>query len=235
MGVVRLNGVVLNPSGTQITNVVRPIPSMDASFVDVGGDGELLKSAALRNPTIEFDIWLLGTTSTERRDQIRELSKKLAIKKARSLKFSDDGTKYYWVVRDGDIVPQEFIDSAVMHVRLKSIYPWMVDEYQYFSSDEAFVPDGNYPGAIELRSPADITVDSNNQFAFGGLTFTLEDTAYRRLTEFNSEKRIAQFNGVNFAPYATNAWPTLTPGSSRTISVTKGSASLQFRYQPRWI
>ena len=239
MGVIRLNNQTLAPStgGFYITNLVRPLPTLDASFISGANDGEMLENAALRNPLIEFDIWMTGVTAAQRRQQIHDISKQLAVKSPTSLKFSDDSedNRYYKVVRQGDIVPQEYVDSAVIHVCFKSIYPWMLGDYQYFDIGESFTPKGNWPGLIELRASGSITPDSDKLFAFGGLTFVFDDTNSRTITDFNNEKRIAMFAGRYYAPTTNSTWPTVTPGTPKTISITKGSGSFKLRYEPRWI
>lgn len=241
MGVIKLGGVNLAPSngGYYISNVVRPLPSLEAEFRDGASDGETLENAALRNPLIEFDIWMTGSTGTQRREQIRELSKKLAVKSGTKLEFSDDDGKYYQVVRQGDVVPQEFIDSAVIHVAFKSLYPWMFGTTQTFSSGESFVPDGNYPGVIENSGYSDITSDSNGVIAFGGLTFnTGYADAVCRLSKYNTETRQSELsvNGTYLgAPNISGTWPSPRPGSSMTINITKGTGTIRFLYRPRWV
>lgn len=221
-----------------VENVVRPLPPMDTRMDALPGDGEVMVANSLRCPTVSFDVWVLGS-SARRRESLRRLSATLAAKERTRLAFSDDGGLYYHVVRTGALEPIEYIDSAMMHVELKSLHPWMfgkTTELDVGTSMSLFTPGGNYPGALELRSNSSITTDANGAFKMLGLTFGGLDasTAYT-LNVFNTETRQFRVGARYVAPALSGTWPVFTPGEYKQLQVTQGSGTVALKYTDRWL
>ena len=221
-----------------VENVARPLPPLDTRMDALPGDGEVLVANNLRCPTISFDVWVLGS-SLRRRESLRRLSAMLAAKERTRLAFSDDAGLYYHVVRTGPLEPVEYIDSAMMHVQLKSLHPWMLGKTTQVDATTAgstFTPGGNYPGALELRASSSITTDGDGRFGMLGLTFVeLDASTSYSLNVFNTETRQFRVGTRYVAPELSNTWPTLAPGAAKTLRVEKGSGTVQLKYTDRWL
>lgn len=221
-----------------VENVVRPLPPLDTRMDALPGDGEVFVANNLRCPVISFDVWVFGN-SARRRESLRKLSATLAAKGRTRLAFSDDAGLYYHVVRTGPLEPVEHIDSAMVHVQLKSLHPWMfgkTTQLDVGTGATVFTPGGNYPGALELRENSSITTDSNGVFKFIGLTFAgfSASTSYQ-MTVFDTETRQFMASSRYVAPNLSDTWPVFTPGVSKVLQVAQGSGTVKLKYTDRWL
>ena len=136
-----------------VENVVRPPSGVSTSLTSFGyNDTTLLQSSHLVRPTVEMDVWLMGTSS-ERRAKLRALVGAVSSRIPRRLQFSDDGDLYYHVVSQGTPSVSDFIDSSVVHLIFESMYPWMWGvEHTYRFGDGVIDVGGTLDGFVSMDS-----------------------------------------------------------------------------------
>lgn len=249
MGVIKLGGdlitgagaVDINASPYIVENVVRPMPPIDlATKAPSGGDGSVFIESALRCPTIDMTIWVMGT-SEQRRAKMRTLAGLISTKTATRLEFGDDSGLYYHVVPTGDRTPQDFIDSSCIDVRFESLYPYMFGEQKTYTVGTTNVLINN-AGTYRplLVYSGSVTTDSDSRWSlFGSWGMSLSYTMAAASTSYvvrsiNVDTRQSKFGNQQGTPSLNSTWGdgNFTLASTR---ISRGSGTLTLTMTERYI
>ena len=238
---VYFNGVDIT-NGADITNIVRPsMPSRPKTKSVPGRDGEAFIGTNLDPKPISFDLVFRNCDPYAQRTVLDNLAAALHVDEPKQLKFTDEGSKYYMAILDGEIESQPYANAIVVSLKFKVPDPVRYEGATPVSATIVSVATVAITGTYPTKPTIATATAAPGQSGYWGVRVDGGDYMHVQLTSgthsvsINCETRVVTVDGDPDMITLDSDWFELAPGNHTITNDVGTCTNMTLNYFPRWL